>query len=238
MEKNKSIKPLGKKAYGSIPHLLGSKLGQGDYHIHEGQNRICTEKARDKHDVIIVQEKLDGSCVSVAKVNGQIFALTRAGYLATDSPYSQHWYFNNYVRKNIALFDNLLSEGDRLCGEWLAMAHGTRYDLNHDPFVGFDIMTGTVRKPYEIVSTALNYFGIPFSKAIYIGKPISPNYIEWNTGYGAEQMEGLIYRVERKGEVDFLGKFVRHDYVAGKYFEDKTGCTIWNNWPGKELELK
>jgi len=30
------MKPLGKKSYGSIPHLFGSKLGEGDHHCHEG----------------------------------------------------------------------------------------------------------------------------------------------------------------------------------------------------------
>jgi hypothetical protein len=53
-------KPLGQKAYGSIPHLPGSRLGEGDHHVSEGQAIIATKKARDKNDLIIVQEKLDG----------------------------------------------------------------------------------------------------------------------------------------------------------------------------------
>ena len=31
------MKPLKQKSYGSIPHLLGSRLGVGDHHCHEGQ---------------------------------------------------------------------------------------------------------------------------------------------------------------------------------------------------------
>ena len=50
-------KPLGQKAYGSIPHLPGSRLGVGDHHVTHGQAKIATEKPRDKHDFIIVQEK-------------------------------------------------------------------------------------------------------------------------------------------------------------------------------------
>lgn len=98
-------KPLGKKAYGSIPHLPGSRLGPGDYCISEGQARIATEKPRDKHDLIIVQEKLDGSNVAVAKVNGEILALTRAGYLATTSPYQQHHFFAKWVKENESPFE-------------------------------------------------------------------------------------------------------------------------------------
>lgn len=75
-------KPLGGKSYGSIPHLLGSRLGPKDHHIHEGQHKICTERLRDNKDVIIVQEKLDGSCTAVAKINGEIVALGRSGYTA------------------------------------------------------------------------------------------------------------------------------------------------------------
>lgn len=75
-------KPLGRKAYGSIGHLPGSRLGPGDHHVHAGQGRICTLVARDRHDQIIVTEKVDGSCCAVAKVEGQILALGRAGYPA------------------------------------------------------------------------------------------------------------------------------------------------------------
>lgn len=49
----------GIKAYGSIPHLPGSRLGPGDHHVTEGQARICTERGRDRHDFITVTEKLD-----------------------------------------------------------------------------------------------------------------------------------------------------------------------------------
>src|SRR5437588_7986509 len=121
-------KPLNGKAYGSIPHLPGSRLGPGDHHVHAGQAIICTEKARDRHDRLIVQEKLDGSCVAVAKLEGRIVPLTRAGYPAHSSPWEQHQLFEAWVWNNAyERFDQLLEEGERLCGEWLAQAHGTRY---------------------------------------------------------------------------------------------------------------
>ena len=67
---NKTTKPLGAKAYGSICHLPGSRLGPGDHKLNEGQARILTQKVRDKHDVIFIQEKLDGSNVCVARIDG------------------------------------------------------------------------------------------------------------------------------------------------------------------------
>ncbi len=128
-------KPLNKKLYGSIPHLPYSRLGEGDHKISDGQAKICLEKERDKHDVIIVQEKVDGSNCGVAKVNGKILPLTRAGYIASTSRFEQHIFFHKWVLANHKRFDGLLNEGERIVGEWLALAHGTKYKLEHEPLL-------------------------------------------------------------------------------------------------------
>ena len=90
------MKPLGHKAYGSIPHLSKSRLGPGDHHCEKGQEIIATLKPRDRFDLVIVQEKLDGSNCAIAKIEGQIIALGRSGYLAETSPFEQHHYFANF----------------------------------------------------------------------------------------------------------------------------------------------
>ena len=102
------MKPLNRKNYGSISHLLGSKLGATDKYVHEGQHRIMTEKTRDKHDYVIVTEKYDGSNVGITKVNGKILAITRSGYLAETSPYTQHHYFAKWVEMQGNRFDFML----------------------------------------------------------------------------------------------------------------------------------
>ena len=101
------MKPLNQKNYGSIPHLSNSKLGTGDYFIHEGQEKILTEKKRDKHDNILVFEKYDGSNVGICRVDNNIYALTRSGYLANTSPYKQHHIFSDWVEKNKLSFIHL-----------------------------------------------------------------------------------------------------------------------------------
>lgn len=227
------MKPLGQKAYGHIPHLPGSRLGAGDYKISDGQARIATEKARDRHDVIIVQEKLDGSNVAVAKVNDEIIALTRAGYLANTSPHLQHLIFSEWVEQNKRRFEGLLNEGERLCGEWLAMAHGTRYNLRHEPFVAFDLMRGTKRTNYNEFINRIQPFEFIPPMLISIGQPFPVELmIECIkvSGHGAlDEVEGAVWRVERKGEVDFLCKYVHHHKQDGKYFEkNKNGQPIWN----------
>lgn len=231
----KIIKPLGIKAYGSIPHLPGSRLGPGDHHCHEGQAKIATEKTRDKHDIIIVQEKLDGSCCAVAKVADKIIALGRAGYPAESSEYPVHHAFAEYVKANEKRFRFLLEEGERVVGEYLGMAVGTMYKLEHEPFVPFDIMRGKERDQYRLFKNRVQALGFYVPNVVSYGPPISiekaMGYLnEFGSGHGAiDPVEGLIYRIERKGEVDFLTKYVRSDKVDGKYFpENNNGITVWN----------
>ena len=51
------------------------------------------------------------------------------------------------------------------------------------------------------------------------------------SGHGAiDGVEGAVWRVERKGVVDFLGKYVRPDKVDGKYLESVTGQGPVFNW--------
>lgn len=224
-------KPIGRKAYGSIGHLPSSKLGPGDYCVHEGQARICTERPRDKHDRVIVQEKLDGSCCAVAKVDGKLHAITRKGWPARTSPFEQHHLFADWVDANASRFDAVLNEGERLVGEWLAQAHGTLY-RPLEPFVAFDLMTGTTRLPYdEFWGRVMMHFITP--RRIYLA-PISPveAYNRCVQLSMASQPEGVIYRVERHGKVDFLAKWVRPDFVPGCYLPEISGQeAVWNWQP-------
>lgn len=236
----KPEKPLGHKAYGSIPHLIGSRRGPGDIGANKGQHRICTEKARDKHDVIIVQEKLDGSCVSVAKINGEVVPLIRAGYPAKGSNYKQHHLFHDWVWKNIDRFQHLLCDGERVVGEWLAQAHGTVYELPHEPFVIFDIMHGHERLTADSVHDRCiqTETGFITPWRLHEGGPVSIETIMEKLGsyggHGAQDIaEGAVWRVERQGKVDFLSKYVRPQKGPdGKYLESVTGGEpVWNWQP-------
>lgn len=228
----KNEKPLGGKAYGSIPHLPGSRRGPADKGLTDHQAAILTSKARDKNDRIIVQEKLDGSCCSVAKKDGKILALTRAGYLATTSPYEQHWMFARWVDINSNRFGELLQEGERCVGEWLAQAHGTRYRLIHEPFVVFDVFSNGKRVPFNtLIARCVGRFITP--SVLHDGQPISIdavlNILEPSRHGAMDKVEGAVWRVERNGEVDFLGKYVRPEKVDGCYLpEKKGGEPIWN----------
>lgn len=228
-------KPLGRKAYGSIPHLPTSRLGPGDHHCHEGQARICLDKVRDKHDRIIVTEKLDGSNVCVANADGKIVALGRAGYLAQTSKYEQHQFFAHWVRENEDRFAALLDDGQAIHGEWLAQAHGTIYDLYHEPFVAFDMTLDGNRLPWDSARTLIEACGFKTPRVLSDGLPFSLDKtvaaIE-TSGHGVrkgELVEGAVWRVERRGDFDFLAKWVRPGKIDGKYLPEVSGQpAIWH----------
>ena len=225
----KPTKPLGKKCYGSIPHLLGSKLGEGDHHIHQGQHNICTVKTRDEYDLVIVTEKYDGSNVAIAKINGELVALTKRGYTALSSPFVQHHAFDFYVKLHLVTFDRLLKEGERICGEWMFTPHGIKYNIEESAhrFIPFDIIDAENKRiGYdEFVDRATKYLKPP--RIINIGyksfsvKECLINLYDKNQYridiVPEEKPEGLVYRVERKGKFDFIAKHVRSDFETGKY---------------------
>jgi len=237
-------KPFNCKNYGSIGHLPNSRLGEGDHCVTEGQARIATEKKRDRHDRIIVQEKLDGSNVGVGRLNNQIIPMSRAGYRAETSPYEQHHLFAKWAHQNYDRFMGVLEDGERLVGEWLLQAHGTRYLLKGEAFVAFDLMVAAERVPFDrFMERVGDIFTTPH--VIESAEPISVEEALGRLGefgfHGAlDTVEGAVWRVERYEQVvrgvkerewvvDFLTKFVRPDKQDGKYFPQITGGElVWN----------
>jgi hypothetical protein len=229
------MKPLGHKAYGSIPHLPNSRMGPADHHIHPGQDVICTTKARDRHDRIIVMEKVDGGCVAVANVAGQIVGLIRAGYTAKDAHYEHIRMFGRWVDANAGRFSHL-EPGQRLVGEWMALAHGTIYERLPDvPFVAFDLIDGTTRLSIDRVRAVAQEAQITPIPVLSDGPPMPVDealaLLGEEGAFGAiGGPEGVVYRVERKGTVDFLTKYVRPDKIDGAYLPEISGSAEHWHW--------
>ncbi len=187
------------------------------------------------------------SNVGVARIGDTIIPIGRAGYTAISSPFLQHRLFSYWAYENAERFMSVLEDGERLVGEWLAQAHGTRYDLPHEPFVAFDLMIEKERLVYDrFLSRVVNgYFVTPY--LIHRGDPISVEKAMKDLGkfgyHGAtDPVEGIVYRVERnkiidrqggrKHVVDFLVKYVRPDKKDGMYLENVSGGNPLWNWSG------
>ncbi len=224
------IKPLGHSNYGSIPHLSNSRLGKGEHHIPEGQQKIATLEVRDNKDLIIVQEKLDGANVGVAKINNELRMLSRSGHDCTTSIHPTHQYFVKFVRHNHSRFFEMLQEGERIVGEWLLVVHGTKYNIAHEPFVIFDFFTPqNERLTYHNFLLRVLPFGFVVPRIIRLGNPISVRkaieILDKDKSYHGvlenEKIEGLIYRIERNNKVDYLCKYVRPDKIDGLHLDNE-----------------
>lgn len=234
---SKPIKPLGKRAYGSIPHLPGSRRGPSDIGLSDHQAAILTTKSRPG-DRVIVEEKLDGSCVAILITEAAPIALIRAGYRATDSHHYQHHLFAQWV-DSISKRLCWLHPGDLLCGEWLAQAHGTRYDLNHRlPFVLFDLFHDGARQSIDERNYVAVLSRLAEPKLLWSGPPCSIETAMEALGehghYGAmDRAEGAVWRVENPQHgTDIMGKYVRPGKQDGCYLPEVSGAAeVWN-WKG------
>jgi len=237
----KPYKPIGRKNCGSIPHLQGSRIGPGDHHCHEGQQRICTAKIRDKYDRVIVTEKLDGSNVGVALTGGRLWALQRTGYPAESSPFEQHKLFAQWVWMNQSRFLSVLNEGERFVGEWLAQAHGTRYRLLHEPLVVFDLIYNDRHLAWDVLveRCSLAELTIPHVISDNGSRSIEDCMVAIGTSFhGAlDPVEGAVWRVEREGKFDFMAKYLRSDKLDGCYLPEVSGKeAVWNWRPGNGVK--
>ena len=239
----RATKPLGRKAYGSIPHLPDSRIGPGDHHIHEGQARICTERARDRHDRVIVTEKLDGANVAVANIGGELHALGRQGYPAHTAPFEHIRMFGAWVHGHLERFLEMLEPGEVLHGEWMVLAHGTRYVLAPgDEFIAFDLTLDGKREPWDVAAERCRRFDVATPVTLSDGPPASVESMlarldEVGRPVAAgEEREGAVWRVERRGGYDFLAKFVRPSKVDGAYLPELSGeAPIWL-WQPEEAQ--
>ena len=187
---------------------------------------------------MIVREKLDGSCVAIARHDGRILALGRGGDLASKSRNVGRRAFARWVDEHAQRFAALLEDGERFVGEWLALVHSTHYDLSHEPFVVFDLMRGGERAlDAELCERAR---GLTLPALLHRGAACSVEDALEKLGrhghHGArEDAEGAVWRLERGGRVRVLAKFVRASKEDGRYLPDHTGeAPRWNRAPGFE----
>lgn len=232
-------KILPHKAYSSMPHLPGSRLGPSEKTIDDNKVAMLTQASRYPTDQVIVQEKLDGSCVCAYRKNDHIFALGRAGDLADESPNESRRLWAQWVADNEERFMRLLSNGERVVGEWLAMAHGTRYRLEHEPFVLFDLFTkdnvalSLINILNQQAAMGVEPFITPhlYHQGAPIAIPEIDNLIGRHGQHGAtDPAEGAIWRLERDGRVLFRAKYVRANKVDGSLLEENTQQGIVWNW--------
>jgi hypothetical protein len=112
------------------------------------------------------------------------------------------------------------------------------YQIETEPFIAFDYFQNLERITASDLTNYLRPVGFTTPRIIAIGwepRPIEPMLRRLNVKTRHPVIsnglpEGLIYRVERKGKLDFIAKFVRKDFEPGIFLPELngTGAEIWN----------
>lgn len=235
------------KNYGRIPHLSSSYMTDGDHRITMGQEEMLTKKRKSKSAQVIVLEKYDGCNGGILKTGNRIVALTRSGNEARFSPHAHLKLFWAWTRCFEKELSDLLLEEERLVVEWLALAHGTKYEINHfHPAVAIDLFfSNGERARFSELQNRLKDSSFFAARVLHEGDPIEPaklrNKLNEKTKefQSIEEPEGLIYRYEEKERVFFLAKWVRENYEPAKYWKDENGknVEVWNISDEKRNEI-
>jgi ATP-dependent RNA circularization protein (DNA/RNA ligase family) len=223
------------RLYPKIPHLPNSRTGLADKHIGDSAAKRLLETCLASEQ-IWVQEKLDGSCVIATRRNGELLALGRDGRLCANSSNPLRTAFATWLTQNAKRFF-WLKESERLILEWLAVAHGTRYNLPHEPIVALDFFEADgLRFSLADLQKKIALAELPMPRVLHIGEALELSQALILLGqfghHGAtDPAEGVIYRLEKENRLLLIAKYVRHGKQDGLYLADHTGLEeVWNTW--------
>jgi hypothetical protein len=227
--------------FGNIKHLTGSRLkDSGDSLMEKNIQPFFTQAIQfPKRDKLYVTEKVDGTNVGVYKKNGVLYPIMRKGYDVRSSEWGFMRRFADFVADNVARFDALLADGERVCGEWMIKTHSLFYKMPHEPFVVFDIIQGTVDRPVRLgfadIMAACKCYGFTHAGVVWANGALSVVDALWLLGEGfhgcQSAPEGVVYRYERDGVFLMSAKFVPNLNVGGDYMNIADAYNKWTHWP-------
>src|SRR5207302_9606589 len=109
--------------------------------------------------------------------------------------------------------------------------------------VAVDLTQEGQRRPWVELAERCRRFGVVTPRILHDGGPIPVETVLpllATSGHGvaeSETVEGAVWRVERRGQFDFMAKWVRPDKVDGKYLESISGQpAIWHWRPARQGE--
>lgn len=225
--------------YPTILHLPGSKFRDAsDRTIGAQEVEWLTVKTRRPDDLVIVTEKVDGCNVGVLRRGNSLYPLIRKGYDVRTNQYEWIRDFAKFVDKNRLRFLHLLSNEERVCGEWMIKTHTIRYNMPHEPFVCFDIIAGNRRVRYSTLRERLENSSFVPAGLVHSGGAISTDRAIELLGSGfhgaIDAPEGVVYRYESQehGWL-FSAKFVSNPLVGDQGLLDANiRSGLMNTWKG------
>ena len=215
------------RAYGRIPHLPGSAMSSDDIVADRELAELCLSRASR----VRIEEKLDGSCVAVWATEDRLVATARSGNPCEESSLVQHRLFAHWAAAHASCFHRVLREGERVVGEWLALAHGTRYELQGEPFVALEIV-GRDGVSTPDARERLQRSGFVVPRIVHEGSPIPVSEVVARlepSGHGAlDPVEGAVWKVWPADSSLARAKYVLKGKHVGCYLPENGKPPHWN----------
>lgn len=225
--------------YPTIQHLPGSKMREvSDKSIGAQEAVWLTQKTRMPADTVIVTEKVDGCNVGVLRMADVLYPIIRKGYDVRTNQYAWIRSFANFMEQNRLRFLSLLSDGERVCGDWMVKTHSIRYDLPHEPLICYDLIAGNERVPYMQARERLASQDFISAGLVHVGSAISTQSAIGLLGKGFHgaigEPEGVVYRYESaEHKWLFSAKYVSNPVVGNQDLLDKNiESGLMNHWTG------
>jgi len=230
MEENNFFK------FPKTPHMAGSAVVDEDESLSELEFNNLIKLSNITN--IIVQEKIDGTNVSVHFQEEWQPILQKRSGLILQGERHQYNLFRDYIWSNLELFWEILGTKYCLFGEGVWQQHSVGYDELPNYFIVFDILekeTGnfvSYKKLVEIINGKLTI--VPLVQHWEISNSQNIKYqtelqklLYSKSSFGKEQQEGLYIRFESLEYVMYRCKLRRKTFVAGRQDFDKNhfgGC--------------
>lgn len=214
------------KNFGHISHLTGSKLIDDEDKLlsEEEQNKYTLSK-RDRNDLVIIFEKIDGMNAGVIKKNGVLYPINRKGYdtrnMGLINPdlelLGNEW--AKWVDAHYLKYDSILEEGERLVFENCILQHTLQYKFKCEPvflLAKYDVKNKKINHTQLTSLATKNDISQP--PVLNIGVAIPPQLIIQQYPKGIigvhGLMEGIVYNYEHNGEHESCAKFVSNPIMG------------------------
>ncbi|MBA4688592.1 MAG: hypothetical protein H2184_15680 [Candidatus Galacturonibacter soehngenii] len=208
------------KNFGSIGHLTGSKMiDDNDKLLSIEQQEKYTVCKRDKNDIVIITEKIDGMNAGVIKKNGFLYPINRKGYDTRNMGKTQEYLsllgneWAKWVDNHYQIYDSILEEGERLVFENAILKHTLEYRFRCEPvFLLAKYRSNNTRINYKDLCELAKKYSLNQPPLLNIGVAIPPEIIisQYPKGIiGVKgQIEGVVYSYEHNGEHESCAKYV------------------------------
>lgn len=224
--------------FGHIGHLQGSKMiDSEDKMLPLDVQDIFVHKKRDKNDIVIVTEKIDGMNAGVVKRAGELFGVNRKGYPTRTmglvrnelSLLGKCWDIWIDLHKDV--YNDILKDGERLVFENCIIKHTLSYRFQTDPvFLLAKYNADGSRVSYSELRHIGKSYGLTMPPLLNYGCAIATEIVlsQYPNGLAGsrDKIEGIVYIYEHNNKFQGSAKYVSNKRMG----TPQPNLTTFNKW--------